>query len=480
MPGRPLAHATRRWLHDWDVVGERRRSWWFALSAPQLFVSSFAFLILIGTLGLKAVPAFYTGEPLGWVDALFTATSAVCVTGLIVVDTAEYFTRAGQAWLLLLIQLGGLGMIAFTTVIILALGRRLSLRQEALTRSPLEAVPQIDYAVLTRDVLRFTLGIEAVGAVLLFAAWLPEFGVGEALWHAVFHAVSAFCNAGFSTFTDSVVSHRTSPVVMFTLMALIVAGGLGFLTLEEIHMRRKARARGERFRLSLHSRIVLGTTAVLLAGGWLWYAFLEWNVSLEGLPAWARVMNGLFMSVTARTAGFNTVDYANVSAASAFLTVILMSIGGSPGSTAGGLKTTTVAIIGILAWSRFRGLDVARIGARSIPEETIQRAVGLFVAVFGVVTVAILVLVAMDIGALSHSAGGQGFLPYMFEAASAFNTVGLSMGVTPSLTTGGRWLTMALMFVGRVGPLTFAAALALSRSRAPARFRFAYEDVIVG
>ena len=476
-----LAGGTlRRWLHELEVTGDHRRSWWRRLTAAQVFVGSFATLVVIGTLGLKAVPAFYTGEPLGWLDALFTATSAVCVTGLIVVDTATFFTPAGQAWLLFLIQLGGLGMITFTTVIILALGRRLSLRHETLTRSPAEIAQRIDYATLMRDVLLFTFTLEAIGAAILFGAWLPDYGAGAALWHAVFHAISAFCNAGFSTFTDSVVSARMSPFVLATVMVLIVAGGLGFLTLEELHLLRQARRRRERFRLSLHSRIVLVTTAVLLALGWVGYTLLEWRISLDGLPTWARVLNGLFMSVTARTAGFSTVDYGEVSAATAFLTVVLMSIGGSPGSTAGGLKTTTVALIGILAWSRYRGHEIVRVRGRSIPEETIQRAVGLFTAVFVLVNVAILLYLLFEIGAAPHTSAGGAFLPYMFEATSAFNTVGLSMGVTPALSEAGRWLTIALMFVGRVGPLSFAAALALSRRRMLGRFRFAYEDVIVG
>lgn len=471
--------AARRWLRDWEWVDDGRE-WWTRLSAPQLFVGSFALLVLAGTVGLKIVPAFYTGEPLGWVDAFFTATSAVCVTGLVVVDTATYFTPAGQAWILLLIQLGGLGMITFTTVIILALGRRLSLRHEALTRSPAEFAQRIDYRLLTRDVLRFTFAFEAAGAAVLFGAFLGEFTPGTALWHAVFHSVSAFCNAGFSTFSDSVTGFRVSPFVSSALMVLIVAGGLGFITLEELYLLQAARRRGRAYRLSLHSRIVLVTTAALLLFGWLAYALLEWRVTLQGMPTWGRVLNALFMSVTARTAGFNTVDYAEVSAASAFLTVILMSIGGSPGSTAGGLKTTTFALIGLLAWSRFRGREIVRVAARSIPEETIQRAVGLFTAVFGTVTLAILLYLVFELGAASQTSTPAAFLPHMFEAASAFNTVGLSMGITSELSTAGRWLTIVLMFVGRVGPLTFAAALALARARSVGRFRFAYEDVIVG
>jgi trk system potassium uptake protein TrkH len=471
---------TRSWINRWDVTQQRRESFWSALTAAQLFVGSFALLVLVGTVGLKTLPGLYTRAPLGWLDALFTATSAVCVTGLIVVDTATHFTTAGQAWILFLIQLGGLGIITFTSVIILALGRRLSLRQEALTRGSAEVSPHVDHRALARDVIRFTLFFEAMGAVILYAVWGGTLGWGGAAWHAVFHSISAFCNAGFSTFSDSLTGFRLSPVTLVTVMTLIVAGGLGFLTLEELQLRRRSRRSGKRFRLSIHARIVLLATCVLLCGGWLLFTALEWRVTLASMPVWARPFNSLFMSVTARTAGFNTVDYDAASGGTNFLTILLMSIGGSPGSAAGGLKTTTVVLIGLLAWSRFRGREVVSLWGRSVPEETVQRAVGLFAVAFGVVTVAILGYVALEMGAQVHSRHEHDFLSYMFEAASAFNTVGLSMGVTSDLSPASRWLTIALMFMGRVGPLTFAAAIALARPTSAGEFRYAYEDVVVG
>jgi trk system potassium uptake protein TrkH len=471
---------TRAWINQWEVTRQRPASMWRGLTAAQLFAGSFGFLILIGTLGLKTLPGLYTGAPLGWLDALFTATSAVCVTGLIVVDTATYFTIAGQAWILFLIQVGGLGIITFTTVIILALGRRLSLRHETFSSGVAYVSPHVDHRALARDIIRFTLLFEAIGAVILYALWSGRLGWSGAAWHAVFHSISAFCNAGFSTFSDSLVGFRLSPATLVTVMTLIVVGGLGFLTLEELHVRRRTLRSGQRFRLSVHSRIVLAATSVLLLGGWVLFTALEWQVSMADMPLWARPFNSLFMSVTARTAGFNTVDYDAASGGSNFITILLMSIGGSPGSAAGGLKTTTFVLIGLLAWSRFRGRDVVSVAGRSVPEETVQRAVGLFAVAFGVVTVAILGYVALEMGAQVHSGAEHGFLSYMFEAASAFNTVGLSMGVTPDLSTASRWLTVALMFMGRVGPLTFAAAIALTRPTPAGGFRFAYEDVVVG
>lgn len=473
-------HQVRGWANEWEIRGQRRLSLWRRISPAQLFVGSFGFLILVGTIGLKTLPGLYTGEPLGWLDALFTATSAVCVTGLIVVDTATYFTVWGQAWILVLIQLGGLGMITFTTLIILALGRRLSLRQEVLSTGTTDVAPHVDYRRLTRDVVRFTLIFEAAGALLLYALWAPRFGWGDAVWHAVFHSISAFCNAGFSTFSDSLTGFETSPVTLGVVMVLIVVGGLGFLTLEELYLRRKAEAEGTRFRISLHSRIVLLTTAVLLVGGWVLFTALEWRLTLAEMPIWARPVNGLFKSVTARTAGFNTIDYDEAGGGTNFLTILLMSIGGSPGSTAGGLKTTTLSLLVLLAWSRFRGREITSLWGRSVPEETVQRAVGLFTVGFVVVTLAILAYVVIEMGDVSHARAEAGFLPHMFEAVSAFNTVGLSMGVTGELSTPGRWLTILLMYMGRVGPLTFAAAIALARPTSRGEFRYAYEDVVVG
>ena len=424
------------------------------------------------------LPGLYTGPQLSWLDALFTATSAVCVTGLIVVDTATYFTPFGQAFILLLIQLGGLGILTFTTLIIVALGRRLSLQHEAVTANTAEIAPDVDFRQLVRNVVLFTFLFEAVGAVMLFVAWLPRFGLGDAAWHALFQAVSAFCNAGFSTFTDSLMGFQGAPMTLTVIMILIVLGGLGFLTLEELHLRWRER-RGAPPRLSLHSRLALAVTVLLLTGGWVAFSVLEWSNTLGGMAAWEKILNGLFMSVTARTAGFNTVDYSATAESSNFLTILFMSIGGSPGSTAGGIKTTTVAVIALLAYARLRGNRITSVQYRSIPEETVQRAVGLFVVGFLVVTGAILfyAMVQMEPG---EPARGGGFLVYMFEAVSAFNTVGLSMGGTGDLTESGKLVTILLMYVGRVGPLTFASAIALRRPATSSEFRYAYEDVIIG
>lgn len=465
----------------WEFeVTQERLSLWRRLSPSQLFVGSFLLLIAVGTVGLKTIPGLYVGKPLSWIDALFTATSASCVTGLTVADTAKDFTAAGQAWLLTLIQCGGLGIITFTTLLTFALGRRLSLRHEELTTGVAEIAPHVDYRRLTRDILLFTFAIELTGATLLFLDWGPRLGWGESLWPSIFHSISAFCNAGFSTFPLSMGGEESSAMSLTVVMGLIIAGGLGFLTMEELAMWAKARRRRRRFRISLHSRLVLVATSILVLGGGLAALALEWDVTLKHMPPGSKFVNAMFISVTARTAGFTNIDYAKATDATNFLTVLLMSVGGSPGSTAGGLKTTTTALLVLLAWSRVGGARLVSIWGRSIPPETIQRAVGLAVATLAIVCLSVFALVVIEEMGVPHDEGGGGFMKYLFEATSALNTVGLTMGVTPGLSNAGKLIAILLMFIGRVGLPTTAAAFLLAEREHAGDFRYAYEDVAVG
>lgn len=454
-----------------------RWTFWRRYSPPKLTAGAFVLAILIGALGLRFVDAFYvSGETLGWVDAFFTATSAICVTGLIVVDTATHFTWLGQAYLLLLIQIGGLGMITITTLVILGIGGRLSLGTERVTTSMTSPLPDVNPFHLTRDVVVFTLAFEMVGALLLFAAFQSHYPAGEALWHAIFHSVSAFCNAGFSTFTDSLISSAGRASVLSTIMVLVVVGGIGFLTIEELALRLRSAKGARKMRLSLHTRIVLASTAAFLVGGWALFTAFEWRGVLSELTPAARVLNGLFLSVTARTAGFNSINYADASDETNFLTILLMSVGGAPGSTAGGLKITTFVLIGLLAWSRMRGFTTVSLWSRTIPDETVQRAIGVTVFAFTTMAISIFLFTAFE----EQVAPGVGFLRLMFEAVSAFNTVGLSLGATGELSPASRVLTTFLMFVGRIGPLSFAAALALSAREARSSYSFAREDISIG
>ncbi|XZE35593.1 TrkH family potassium uptake protein [Pirellulaceae bacterium SH501] len=435
---------------------------------------SFLGLIVAGTLALKFLPGLYRGSGLSWTDAVFTSTSAVCVTGLSVVDTETYFTPIGQAVILILLQLGGLGMIVLTSVIITALGGRTSLKTENLAAGARHMLPQVPATKLILDVVRFTFLIEAIGAIALYVVWAPRMGWREAIWPSVFHSISAFCNAGFSTYSTSLMEFQDSPATIVVISLLIVAGGLGFITMEEIDQRFIRRNKSIR-RLSVHSKLVLVTSLFLVLFGWPFFALFEWNGVLKEMSLLDKLTNSLFMSITPRTAGFNTIDYAAATDSSNFLTIILMTIGGSPGSTAGGMKTTTFALLGLLAWSRLRSQATVTFADRSIPAETIQRAAGLFVIATGITVFGVFLL--------SYCAEAykdkHEFLVLLFETSSAFNTVGLSMGITSQLSTPSRWIVIALMFVGRTGPLAIAAALVV-RLSVGGRFRLAYEDVVVG
>jgi trk system potassium uptake protein len=300
--------------------------------------------------------------------------------------------------------------------------------------------------------------------------------LSEALWHAAFHAVSAFCNAGFSTFSNSLEGCSGHSGVLIPTAILITVGGIGFLTLEELDARRRTRHTRDRFRLSLHSRIVLVATGLLITGGAVAFALLEWGGVLSAMTIGHKLQNALFMSVTARTAGFSTVPYAEAQDATNFLTVILMFIGGSPGSTAGVLKTTTIFIIGLLAWSRIRGNLSVSVWSRTIPDETVQRATGVFVLVAGILAGGVFAMTLLQRSAPQ----GDPFLWILFETVSAFNTVGLKLGETPRLEPASRVLTTVLMFIGRIGPVSFAAALAMRTQARSLRYAYAREDFPIG
>jgi trk system potassium uptake protein TrkH len=461
----------------WDYPVGHYPSWWRRRTPPQLLAGSFLLLIAVGTIGLKTLPGVLApSAQLSWLDAVFTATSAVCTTGLIVVDTATAFTPLGQAWILLLIQCGGIGILTFTTLAITALGGRPSWRQQmSAVGNPMEiGYHRIHASKLTRHVVLFTLLFESIGALLLYMRWAPQMGWIEAAWPALFHAVSAFCNAGFSTFPDNMMPFRHDAWTLLVICGLVISGGLGFLTWEELYLYWQRRHTVSRFILSLHSRLVLTTSAALLILPTPLIVWLEYNTTLAELSWSDKWLNAFFICVNTRTCGFNTVDHGQGGDAANYLLILLMSVGGSPGSMAGGMKTTTLALLLVLAWSRFKGWETTSVWGRSLRKQTTDRAIGLFVIGFCIVTAGIFLL-SLTEPQSSHN----GFLHRMFEAVSAFNLVGLSMGLTPHLSATGRWVIIALMYLGRVGPLAVAAALAV-QARAPGKFRYAYEEVVVG
>jgi len=422
-----------------------------ARSPESLLVAGFGGLIGIGTV-LLSLPWSQKGS-IGVLDALFTATSAVCVTGLVVVDTGTDYTTFGQLVILLLIQAGGIGVMSFAALAFTLLGRRLSLSaQAALSSSMLQREVASEFRGIFRRILKFVLVAEVVGAVLIFVGMLPSRGAGHAAYSAVFHSISAFCNAGFSLYSDSLVGWRGNPVVSSTIMVLIILGGIGHPVVVDLWRKLRTFLKREDARpnrLELSSTVALSTSAVLILGG---FGLLLILGLTPGEGAWpTRLWNSLFQSVTARTAGFNTVDIGSLPLSSLMLIVLLMFVGGSPGSCAGGIKTTTFALWLTKLWSLLRGGKWPRLFGRHIPGEIARRAsmiIGLAV-IWNLV--GLLVLLATE-----GRSSDVGMHDVLFEQVSAFGTVGLSTGLTPKLSVVGKLWTIATMFVGRLGPLTLA------------------------
>jgi trk system potassium uptake protein TrkH len=443
-----------------------------------ILAGSFALVILCGT-AVLSLPFARSGGPIAAVDALFTATSAVCVTGLTVVETGTRFSPAGQAVVLGLIQVGGLGLMTFAVFTGVLLGRRIAFTDRMVIQDSMHHTPKAGIRRLVRYVLAFTLATEAVGAFLLWLRFRGRFPAGEAVWQSVFHSVSAFCNAGFGLLADNLVRYRGDVLVNLAVTGLIVVGGLGFLVNMELWDQVRTRLQRRRAPLpTLHARLALSVTAALLVGGMAAFLALEWDNVLRGLPPGERVLAAWFQSVTPRTAGFNTIDYGRVSSDTLFFTMFLMFVGASPGSTGGGIKTTTLGLLVALVVARWRGHGRASLFRRTIPHAVMDRALALALLAWALVSLAVGLLVATELRGVPAGEADPSFLALMFEAVSAFGTVGLSTGITPSLSVAGKLVLVALMYVGRVGPLTLVLAVGPRTDRG--RFRYAEENVMVG
>lgn len=436
-------------------------------------VLAFAGAILVGTI-LLALPVSSSGARLSLVDALFTATSAICVTGLVVVDTATAFSRFGQVVLLLLIQVGGLGMMTLATALLLSLASRLSFRHAVLVTASLAADQRVRPRSLVRAVVATALVFEGVGTVLLFLRFRTTSPPGTALFDAVFHAVSAFCNAGFSTWSDSLVRYAGDVYVLSVVAALVISGGLGFVVIREIAVGLHTR----HWRLSLHTKICLGATAVLLVFGAVGFLLAESSNLLADQDPLLAGANAVFQSVTVRTAGFNALDQARLTETSIALTILLMFIGACPGSTGGGIKTTTFAILVLAALGRLAGRRSLSVFRRSVSLDSQQKASTVVLLALGVLGLLFTVLMFVEERPIPHLESQGLFVESLFEAVSAFATVGLSLGATATLQTGGKFVIMILMFVGRVGLLTLA--FSLSRGLRAGQLVYPDEDVMVG
>ena len=443
----------------------------------RLLVFGFAAAILIGGI-LLALPIASRGPTLSFIDELFMATSAVCVTGLAVVDPGSAFSGFGQAALLSLVQVGGLGITTLSTAALLLIGQPISLAGSDAVQDSFALSHRISLGTMLRLVIFWTLAIEAIGAAVLFLAESQRLPLDQALWVSVFHAVSAFCNAGFGLRPDNLIADRNNAAIILPISLLIILGGLGFAVLAELARRLMQRVRGQRTMFSLHTKVALTMTGALLLIGMAGFLLLERDNLLVNMSFGDALLTGWFASVTPRTAGFNTVDYGQVTVATLYFTVVLMMIGGCPGSTAGGVKATTLGVLLALARSRYRGERGVRLFNRSVPETNIAKAGWVVALAFILMIVGAIVLSALEVSGPLHPRSVEWSLGLLFEVVSALGTVGLSTGITPQLSDGGKILLMLLMFIGRLGPLTIAVAIAQQQPRPVVSY--AEEQVMIG
>ncbi len=434
--------------------------------------------ILAGAL-LLTLPAASKGTSLSFLDALFTATSAQCVTGLSVIDIGTRLSTFGQCVVLALIQIGGLGITTFSVYLFIYLRVGVSVRGRWIINETLMHTPLSSWRELIRDIFLMTIIIEAAGTILLSFAFVPRLGLWQGIYSAIFHSVSAFCNAGFSLFPDSVVGFRDDPLVNLTLMLLIVLGGLGFLVIRELaqYAAESRRRKKTLPRLSLHTRLVMLTTAILIGGGAVAIYAIEAQQSLAHMPQSEKMLTALFQSISARTAGFNTIDLSLFEVPTLFLIIFLMFIGASPGSCGGGVKTTSLALFFAIFISRLKGRQTTSLFRRTIPDEIVSRALALVMLAIILLGMALFALLIVQATGYDHENKRQ-FLNYVFEAFSAFSTTGLSIGATAFLTGSGKSIIILLMFAGRVGLLTMAFAIAgKTRSYSAS---YAEENIMIG
>lgn len=450
----------------------RRKSRRPAMHAAMVIALGFLIIILTGAVLLTLPVSARSGESTDFLDALFTATSATCVTGLVTVGTATHWSGFGQVVILLLIQIGGLGFMSLASIASFLTRRTITLRERMVMSAGLNLTENAGIVRLTRRVLLGTFAFEGAGAVLLATRFIPRVGLWQGIKMGVFHSVSAFCNAGFDLVGTpenpfaSLTDYADDLIVNLTIMALIVIGGLGFFVWGDIWDKRRFR------RLRLHTKLVLVTTTLLLCAGFVLTLLFEWSnpQTLGAMPTQDKLLAAAFQSVTLRTAGFNTIDQAALTGPSQAVACLLMMIGGSPGSTAGGIKTVTAAVLVLSAISALRGRTTVSAFGRTIVSRSIMNAVTMMI-VGGTLS-----LTGACVISYMESAP---FGACLFEAVSAFATVGLSMGLTPTLHTLSHLILILLMYLGRVGVLTLGVAV-LMRHREPPKMQYPDADVMVG
>ncbi|WP_125152746.1 TrkH family potassium uptake protein [Clostridium rectalis] len=438
------------------------------LSPFQILAIGFFIVILTGSILLNLPMATQSGERTPFVDCFFVATSATCVTGLITVDTGTHWNYFGKTVIMFLIEIGGLGFMSFATLIALLLGKRITLKERLVMQEALNSFALQGLVKLAKYVLLFTVSIQAAGAVLLSTQFIPQFGLAKGIYYSIFHSISAFCNAGFDLMGNfqSVTQYADNSVIILTISALIIIGGLGFYVWQEVYNFKGIK------KLSLHSKLVLSVTAFLIIGGSILMFIFEYNnvATIKNMSFKGKVLSSVFASVSPRTAGFNSISTSDMTTAGRFLTTILMFIGGSPGSTAGGIKTTTIGLLFMTILSIIRGREDTEIYKRRICKDTIYKSLAITIIGLGLVVIVTMILSITEVGAS---------LEYLlYEATSAFATVGLTLGLTTKLTTIGKIIIAFTMYAGRVGPLTLA--LALSRKKTSNTIKYPEDKVLVG
>ena len=444
------------------------------MTVPRTICIGFLALIAVGTLLLLLPFSVASGEWHSPLVALFTATSAVCVTGLIVVDTGSYFSPFGQGVVLVLIQLGGLGYMSATTLLLLLIGRRLGLKDRLAIQQAMETSELANVKALLISIVSMTLIFELTGAFCLFLTFSEQFESGEALWLSIFHSISAFNNAGFSLFSDSLVQYASSVWPIGVISALIILGGIGYQVIMEAFMwvRDRFHQRKGRSVFSLHFKIVTSTTIFLLLLGTVAFLFIEFDnpATLAERSLGGKALLAAFQSVVMRTAGFNSIDIGAMETSSLFMAIALMFVGASPGSTGGGIKTTTVRILLICTRAVLRGKEEVNCYQRQIPVARVLKAMS--------VVVASAMSVVIITTCISVTDADKPFISILFEAVSAFATVGLSTGITADLSTLGQIFIIVTMYIGRVGVLLLMAALVGDPS--PSAIHYPEEDLLTG
>ncbi|WP_042835373.1 TrkH family potassium uptake protein [Thermoanaerobacter ethanolicus] len=439
------------------------------LTPTQVLALGFAAIILIGTLLLMLPVATKSGEGADFLTALFTATSATCVTGLVVVDTKTYWSTFGQIVIMLLIQVGGLGIMTMSTLFALILGRRITFKERLVMQEAFNTNSLGGIVKFAKYILMVSFLFESIGAIILTLRFLPQMGLKKAVYYGLFHSISAFNNAGFDLMGNfrSLTGYVSDWVVNLVIMGLIIFGGLGFYVLLDIYEHRHFN------KFTLHSKIVITITLFLIAIGTLLIFLFEYNnpKTLKPLDFPTKILAALFQAVTPRTAGFNTLSLSDMTIASEFLTIILMFIGASPAGTGGGIKTTTFAVILYTVLSVIKGEEETVLYKRTISRNIVYKAVAIsFISVFIIFSVTMVLSITET----------SDFLTILYETISAFGTVGLSLGLTPELTTVGRIIIIFTTYTGRVGPLTLALALAKRQRRPKPIIKYAEEKIMVG